>query len=191
MITSASPSIPAKRSDRSLIGMLSPMANPTAPPPTSCGIVTNTGNPARAPAPSIVRSSAPMPAIDSKLSPCSLARRSTTAAIRSMCRPIGYPKLPAALMTDLPGAWRSRSMSPSSSAISSRSLIKVGPVNSVNSNASPCGSNASSTPTLRPSTRLTRSSTPAISCAMTAELVVTPSTIPARINSATSVVTPS
>ena len=82
-------------------------------------------------------------------------------------------------------------MSPSSSANSSPSLANAGPVISVNSNAPPCGNSDSATPASRPSKRLTQSNTPAISCATTAELVVTPSTIPTRINSATSVVTPS
>ena len=63
------------------------------------------------------------------------------------------------------------------------SLASAGPVISDNSNAPPCGNSDSATPASRPSTRLTRSNTPAISCATTAELVVTPSTIPTRNNS--------
>ena len=61
----------------------------------------------------------------------------------------------------------------------------------VSSNSPPRGNMADGSPNVSPKQRFTRSSVPPISWATTAELVVTPSTRPVRINSAIRVVTPS
>ena len=99
--------------------------------------------------------------------------------------------LPAALMMVSPGASRARRSRSSSTTISCLTIRSVSPLITVVSNSPPFGSRLSGRPSFRPSTRCTLSRPPAISWATTAELVLTPCTMPARISSAISVVTPS
>ncbi len=150
-----------------------------------------TGTSLSAPAPIIVRLSAPNPAMYSKGFPLSLASISTSRAILSVLGPIGYPMFPAAFMIVSPGALNALPIRSMSIPISPFISLSVSPSISVTSNNDPFGRMSSLIPSLSPLTRLTLSRLPAISCAITAELVMTPSTMPLWISSAIRVVTPS
>ncbi|OQB34902.1 MAG: hypothetical protein BWY09_02515 [Candidatus Hydrogenedentes bacterium ADurb.Bin179] len=154
-------------------------------------MVTRTGSFFRAPMPIMVRSSAPKPATSSKERPLEQANVLISAASRSRYNPRGYPRFPAALMMVLPSEARSLAMSSLSRGIYRSMASRISPLTSDNSNSPPRGNNDGSIPKGRPGHRLTSSRVPPISWATTAELVETPSTMPARINSAMSVVTPS
>ena len=123
------------------------------------------------------------------------ATDSISRASRSVRSPIGQAILPAALMTHRPGLRDRGRKGPRARRISLEADSKLPRVNLRDFEARPRGEES-------PSGRGNRDNRPhgyashdrafrAISWATTAELVITPSTIPLRINSAISVVTPS
>ncbi|OQB27859.1 MAG: hypothetical protein BWY09_03164 [Candidatus Hydrogenedentes bacterium ADurb.Bin179] len=154
-------------------------------------MVTRTGSFFRAPMPIMVRSSAPKPATSSKERPLERANALISEASRSRYNPMGYPRFPAALMIVFPSEARSLAMSSLSRGMYCSIASRISPLTSDSSNSPPLGNNDGSIPKGFPGHRLTSSRVPPISWATTAELVDTPSTMPMRINSAMSVVTPS